>query len=128
MTIGFGLKFNSSEVKLYSEVSYWPGLPVGVDAGLEIGNKNVETYFEGQTGIGLLGYSHGVYYRIPYSSKSYFGQRGKIWGGLYLYIAGYFDYTNMNGMFDIFVKRYYEINGLHYKEIHFVDSKVPNNE
>lgn len=45
MTIGFGLKFNPIEVKLYSEVSYWPDLPVGVDAGLKIGNKNVETYF-----------------------------------------------------------------------------------
>lgn len=110
--IGIGLKFNQNEVKIYSEVSYWPDYLLGIggfDAGIEIGNKAMDIYTEAQLGfMGLGGYSHGVYYRNPYISKNHFGFRGKAWSGAFVYMAFDLDYTDDVHMFGFFAKKPYE--------------------
>jgi len=85
-----GIKCSQNGIsKIYAETSYWPINPerfpsipagIGVDAGIEIG-KIIEIYGEAEWGLGLLGYSHGLYYRIPLSLQygNSYGQRGKLW-------------------------------------------------
>jgi len=81
-----GIKLSQKGIsKIYAETSSWlitPKIPMGIgaDAGIEIG-KSIEIYGETEVGWGFLGYSHGLYYRIPLSlhyGNSY-GQRGKLW-------------------------------------------------
>lgn len=116
--IGVGIKFNQNEWKLYTEVSYWFNIMVGLDAGIEMGNKSMDIYTDGQLGfVGLSGYSHGAYYRNPYSAKNYFGFRGKAWSGAFVYMAFDLDYTDDVHMFGVFVKKPYEYENGEWKPL-----------
>ncbi|MDR3001406.1 MAG: hypothetical protein LBU89_09100 [Fibromonadaceae bacterium] len=103
----------SYDFRIYAEASLWTNYYFfwGADAGIEIGTKCIEFYGEAQTGLGFSGYSHGLYYRLPYNSSSYgcydwyscYGWRGKLWGGLGYYVASDFDYTKDNRGTSVFI-------------------------
>jgi len=92
-SIGVKVFPSGNEVKLYVETSFWTPYFLGADTGIEISGKNIELYGEAQAGAGILGYSHGFYYRFPYGLNSYVGMRGKLWMGLGYYVTRDYDYT-----------------------------------
>lgn len=105
LSAGIKIFPSSNDVRFYVETSVWTPYFLGADTGIEIGVKNIELYGEAQTGVGLLGYSHGLYYRFPYSSSNYYGWRGKLWAGFGYYASIDFDYTQNEkglGMFASF--------------------------
>jgi hypothetical protein len=101
-SIGIKVFPSSNDVRFYAETSFWTLCFCGVDTGIEIGVKSVELYGEAQVGMGVLGYSHGLYYRFPYSANNHYGWRGKLWAGLVYYASIDFDYTKNEKGFGMF--------------------------
>ena len=100
-SVGIKVFPSNNDVRFYAETSLWSY--VGADAGIEIGTQSVEFYGEAQVGIGFLGYSHGLYYRIPYDYReSFYGWRGKAWAGGFYYASLDFDYTRNKTGFGAF--------------------------
>jgi hypothetical protein len=101
-SVGVRIFPSNNDVRFYAETSCWMPF-VGADTGVEIGTHSIELYGEAQAGIGVLGYSHGLYYRFPYGLNNYYGWRGRIWAGLIHYASFDLDYTMERKGFGTFV-------------------------
>jgi len=101
-SIGVRIFPSKDDIRFYVETSCWVPF-AGVDTGIEIGRYNIELYGEAETGIGVLGYSHGLYYGIPYGFNNYYGWRGRFWAGMGYYASFDLDYTKELKGFGTFI-------------------------